>query len=323
MTRTAGRFAPSPTGDLHLGNLRTALASWLHARAAGSAWLVRFEDLDQVVADRQQGQRQLDDLAALGMVPDREPLWQSDHRHRYDAVIAGLVESGHTYPCFCTRREIRAAIAAAASAPNGAVDDRYPGTCAGLSVEEQRRRRSDRPPALRLRSAAAHVDFDDDHYGPQRHPLDDFVIRRSDGVAAYNLVVVVDDHTSGVGTVVRAADLLPSTARQLALVRVLGYAEPRYAHVPLVVNHRGERLAKRDGAVTLADLGRLGWRAEDILGCLARSMGLLGSRERAALPELVARWGNDRPSVSTWRNRWSSAVTAGGADPTASPGFGP
>lgn len=317
MTPAAGRFAPSPTGDLHLGNLRTALASWLEARSRDAAWLVRFEDLDEAVADRQLGHRQLEDLAALGMTPDGAPLWQSDHRDRYAGVIAELERGGHTYPCFCTRKEIRAAIAAAASAPNGVLDHRYPGTCARLSGSDRRTRRSNRPPALRFRSPAPEVEFRDEHYGPQRHSVDDFVIRRSDGVPAYNLVVVVDDHASGVGSVVRAHDLLPSTARQLALARALGYREPRFVHVPLVVNRRGERLAKRDGAVTLADLAALGWRSEDVLGALGRSMGLLGAGEPATLRHLVLRWRSGRPPVTSWRNTWSPDVSGEGSDLTA------
>ncbi len=317
---STGRFAPSPTGELHLGNLRTALASWIDARARDGSWLIRFEDLDLAVADRDQGQRQLADLAALGLEPDATAMWQSDHLERYQAVIAGLEASGRTYPCFCTRREVRAAIEAAASAPNGSTDHRYPGTCARLSPADRSRRRDERTPALRFRAGVTHVEFDDAHYGPQAHPVDDFVIRRSDGVPAYNLVVIVDDHASGVDTVVRAADLLPSTARQLMLARALGQPDVRYAHVPLVVNRRGDRLAKRDGAVTLGELVGEGWRARDVLAVLARSMGLAGAGERPGLAQLVDRWSGGGVAVDRWRNVWPGVLSDARPDLIASPG---
>lgn len=316
---STGRFAPSPTGDLHLGNLRTALASWIDARARNGTWLIRFEDLDLAVADRNLGQRQLADLAALGLEPDATPMWQSDHLERYEAVIAGLESSGQTYPCYCTRREVRAAIEAAASAPNGSTDHRYPGTCARLSRADRSRRRAERAPALRFRVDVPDVRFDDAHYGPQTHPVDDFVIRRSDGVPAYNLVVVVDDHASGVDTVVRAADLLPSTARQLMLARALGQPEVGYAHVPLVVNRRGDRLAKRDGAVTLGDLAGEGWRPRDVLAVLARSMGLAAAGERPGLAQLVDRWDRGVVTVNRWRNVWPGVLSVASPDLTASP----
>ncbi|NNE97323.1 MAG: tRNA glutamyl-Q(34) synthetase GluQRS [Acidimicrobiales bacterium] len=265
-----GRFAPSPTGDLHVGNLRTALASWFDARERGGAWLVRFEDLDGAVSDRATGARQLDSLAALGMDPDQEPLWQSDHLDRYREAIDALVTDDRTYPCFCTRREIREA----ASAPHGPPQGMYPGICTNLSTADRERRAGDRPAALRFRSAGAEVVFDDRNNGPQEFVVDDFVVRRNDGVPAYNLVVVVDDAAQGVTTVVRADDLLSSTARQILLAEALDLGRFTYAHVPLVVNRTGDRLTKRDGAMTLPQIAEFGWSAADLKAWILDSMGL-------------------------------------------------
>ena len=298
----AGRFAPSPTGDLHVGNLRTALASWLDCRSRGVPWLVRFEDLDQAVATGEAGERQLAQLAALGMEPDAEPMWQSHQRDRYSPPIDDLVASGRTYPCYCSRREIREAIAAAVNAPNGPEAGLYPGTCAELDSAERERRAQSRPPALRFRSGRSAVDFHDDNYGPQSFTVDDFVIRRNDGVPAYNLVVVVDDNASGVDCVVRADDLLSSTARQILVGQALGYEIPKYAHVPLIVNAHGVRLSKRDRSITLGDLVADGVDATEVLERLAVSMGVAVAGERPQVAELVDRWRS--VNVKAWRNTW-------------------
>lgn len=246
----AGRFAPSPSADLHIGNLRTAILAWLFARSTGRRFLIRIEDLD----DRTHvdvARRQLADLAAIGVRWDGEPEWQSDHPDRYDAVVAELISQNLVYECFCSRREIHSA-PRAPHAPEGA----YPGTCRDLS-ETQRgaKRAAGRAPALRLRAAVSEFTIDDLLHGPYTGPVDDFVLRRGDGVAAYNLAVVVDDARSGIDQVVRGDDLLSSSPRQAYLGSVLGYPQPVYAHVPLALNAEGKRLAKRDGAVTLADLG--------------------------------------------------------------------
>ncbi len=298
----AGRFAPSPTGDLHVGNLRTALASWLDCRSRGVPWLVRFEDLDQAVATVEAGERQLAQLAALGMEPDIEPLWQSDQSDHYSSPIDHLVASDRTYPCYCSRREIREAIAAAVNAPNGPEAGLYPGTCAELDSAERERRAQSRPPALRFRSGRSAVDFHDDNYGPQSFLVDDFVVRRNDGVPAYNLVVVVDDNAAGVDSVVRADDLLPSTARQILVGEALGYDPPRYAHVPLIVNADGVRLSKRDRSITLEDLAADGVAASEVLERLAASMGIAAVGERLAAADLVDRW--ESVNVTGWRNTW-------------------
>ena len=245
----AGRFAPSPSADLHIGNLRTALLAWLFARSTGRRFLIRVEDLDDRAHD-DIARRQLADLAEIGVTWDEEPQWQSTHRDRYDAVVDELADRGLVYECYCTRKDILSA-PRAPHAPEGA----YPGTCLHLTAGQRADRRAEgRPPALRLRA------------GGEQFTVTD--LRRGDGVAAYNLAVVVDDAHSGVDQVVRGDDLLPSSPRQAYLAGLLGYPQPVYAHVPLVLNEQGKRLAKRDGAVTLAELG-----AQRAFALIADSLG--------------------------------------------------
>ena len=246
----AGRFAPSPSADLHIGNLRTAVLAWLFARSTGRRFLIRIEDLDDRTHD-DVAWRQLADLAAIGITWDEEPQWQSAQRDRYDAVIAHLAERDLVYECYCSRRDILNA-ARAPHAPEGA----YPGTCRGLT-ESQRTQRRDggRPPALRLRADGGEHTVTDLIHGRYTGIVDDVVLRRGDGVPAYNLAVVVDDAHAGIDQVVRGDDLLASSPRQAYLAGLLGYPQPVYAHVPLALNSDGKRLAKRDGAVTLAELG--------------------------------------------------------------------
>jgi glutamyl-tRNA synthetase len=284
-----GRYAPSPTGTLHLGNLRTALLAWLFARSAGARFLVRVEDLDVGRVREAFVGEQLADLAALGLDWDGEPVRQSSRRERYDDALARLEAQELLYPCFCTRAEIREA----ASAPHGALaEGAYPGTCRGLSQAERAvREAAGRPPALRVDAGAAEVAFTDRLTGPVSGVVDDFVVRRSDGVHAYNLAVVVDDAEQGVREVVRGADLLDSTPRQLWLASALGVEAPAsHAHVPLVLGPDGARLAKRHGSVTLADRAAQGRRPEAVRAELASSAGLCAPGERPSPAELVARF---------------------------------
>lgn len=269
-TPGAGRYAPSPSGDLHLGNLRTALLAWLFARSTGRRFVLRVDDLDRVRPGAEE--RQIADLAALGIDWDGPILHQSDRLGRYDSAVGRLTEAGLTYECFCTRKEIQQA-ATAPHGPQGA----YPGTCRNLTPDERAARHAaGRPAAIRLR--AGHPDFEiiDRLHGKYRGPVDDLVLRRGDGIPAYNLTVVIDDAEHEVDQVVRGDDLLPSTPRQAYLATLLGLPVPEYAHVPLVLNPAGQRLAKRDGAVTLADRRLHGDSVRDVVAVLAASLGLSG-----------------------------------------------
>ena len=260
-----GRFAPSPTGVLHLGNLRTALLAWLFARSAGSEFLVRMEDLDTGRVRPGYAEQQLADLAAIGIDWDGEVVYQSQRLDRYAEAIEALGDL--VYECYCTRAEIREA----ASAPHGPLPEgAYPGTCLRLTAAElAEKRASGRAPALRIRAGAARVAFEDRLHGHVEGVVDDFVIRRNDGAPAYNLAVVVDDAAQGIGEVVRGDDLLDTTPRQLFLADALGLPRPAHAHVPLVLGPDGARLAKRHGDVTLREVEPAAARA-----WMLRTLGL-------------------------------------------------
>ncbi len=277
----AGRFAPSPSGDLHVGNLRTALLAWLFARSAGRRFLVRMEDLDRVLpgADRVQ----LADLAAIGLDWDGPVLYQSRRTDLYAAAIARLTDAGLTYECFCTRGEIREAASAPHPDPASGFDGSYPGTCRKLSdAEIVTRRAAGRPGALRLRAESDCWTIDDELAGTVTGAVDDVVLRRNDGVAAYNLAVVVDDADQDIDQVVRGDDLLSSAPRQAYLGALLDLPAVTYAHVPLALNRAGQRLAKRDGAVTLADLAARGRSPQQVFGELAVSLDLAAPGESVA-----------------------------------------
>ncbi|MCU1390332.1 MAG: gluQ [Ilumatobacteraceae bacterium] len=264
-----GRFAPSPTGDLHLGNLRTALIAWLSARSQNGRFIVRMEDLDRVTSSAEHERHQLSALAAIGLDWDGDVVRQSERFDRYEAAIAQLAQGGSTYECFCTRREIREAI----SAPH-AGHLAYPGTCRDLTAVQRAEMVSEgRRPAIRLRAGDVAVEVVDEMAGAFVAVVDDVVLRRNDGVPAYNLAVVVDDAAQGVTEVVRGDDLLASTPRQVLLQRLLGLPTPRYVHVPLVIGADGERLAKRHGAVTLPDLAARGLDPADVRQILDATLG--------------------------------------------------
>ena len=279
-----GRFAPTPSGELHLGSLRTAAASWLFARHDGSTFLLRVEDLDPVVSRHGFETGQLADLAVLGVDWDGPVVRQSERRDRYEAALADLVDRGLTYECYCTRREIREASTAPHVAPGT-----YPGTCRDLpEAERARRRRDGRPAALRLRGHDVPVTVVDELAGPVEARVDDVVLRRNDGVAAYNLAVVVDDAAQGVDQVVRGADLLPVTPTQAHLCDLLGLPRPRWAHVPLVVGADGVRLAKRHGSVTLADLAADGVGPAAVVRWIGATLGVTGADEARTVADLLA-----------------------------------
>ncbi len=290
----AGRFAPSPSGDLHLGNLRTAVLAWLFARSTNRRFLVRVEDLDRVRPGAEQSQ--LDDLAALGLDWDGKVVHQSRRLRLYDQAIARLERAGLTYECYCTRREIQQATSAP-HAPAGA----YPGTCRELTEAERTAKRDNgRPPAIRLRSGEANYTIHDVLHGDFTGIVDDLVLRRGDGKPAYNLAVVVDDADQGIDQVVRGDDLLASAPRQGYLASLLELPIPRYAHVPLALNDEGKRLAKRDGAVTLADRVALGETPTDVLTTIAVSLNLADPGEPATLPLLLDRWDPTRMPRDPW-----------------------
>jgi glutamyl-tRNA synthetase len=283
-----GRYAPSPTGSLHVGNLRTALLAWLFARSESARFLMRVEDLDHQRVRPGCEEEQLADLRAIGIDWDGPVVRQSERMELYRDALARLDAAGRLYPCYCTRAEIREA----ASAPHGPpAEGFYPGTCRGLTAAERAEREAaGRRPALRLRAEGERVRFRDRLWGAAAGAVDDFVVQRNDGAPAYNLAVVVDDAEQGIGEVVRGADLLDSTPRQLLLARLLDVPAPSHAHVPLVLGQDGARLAKRHGAVTLADRVALGASVEDVVSWMASSVGLAQPGESVRASELVDRF---------------------------------
>lgn len=303
--RIVTRFAPSPTGDLHLGSAWTALASWVVARAAGGRVVLRVEDIDTPRVMAGSAERILEDLAWLGLDWDGDVVYQSARTNAYEAALATLADSGATYLCDCSRVEI----ARAASAPHAGEEGRetvYPGTCRDASPS----RALKRDPAIRLRvPPGSAIAFDDALHGrideDVAESVGDFVLRRGDGVFAYQLVVSVDDAEEGITHVVRADDLLGSTARQILLMRMLGHpTSPSYVHVPLVLAADGQRLAKRTRGQTVRELRARGVRASAILGALAGGLGLTGATAgtardaSASAREIAARL---RPP-SAWRH---------------------
>lgn len=291
----AGRYAPSPSGDLHLGNLRTAVLAWAFARSDGRRFVLRIEDLDRV----QDGaaQRQLEDLAAIGLDWEQPVLVQSQRIPAHLEAVRLLQGRGLVYECYCSRREIREEIEAAGGAPHSA-PGAYPGTCRDLTEPQRQRRREQRPAALRLRSQVSSATVHDRLLGEHTAAVDDFVLVRNDGRPAYNLAVMLDDAHQGVDQVVRGDDLLSSAPRQAHLCTLLGLAEPEWVHVPLVVNTAGERLAKRDGAVSLTDLGRLGTGPHEAMGLIGASLGLGGGIRSAV--DVLERFDEIRLDRGTW-----------------------
>ena len=281
-----GRFAPSPSGRLHLGNILCCLLAYLSARKQGGGFLLRIEDIDLPRCPRHLGEQCIADLQALGFSWDEEPLWQSERSEIYAEALKKLEKQGLVYPCFCTRAELHAA-----QAPNrGDTQVVYPGTCANLTTEEVAERFATREAAWRLRVPAEEISFTDGLYGRVTEQLardcGDFILRRRDGLWGYQLAVVVDDALTGVTEVVRGEDILSATPRQIYLQRLLGFPSCRYVHIPLLTDSQGRRLAKRDKDLDLSAL-LMRYTPEDILGALAFAAGLLPDNRPASLPELV------------------------------------
>lgn len=300
-----GRYAPSPTGALHLGNLRTALLAWLLARSAGGGFILRMEDLDAPRMRPGAAQSILADLRWLGLDWDEGPdvggpcgpYIQSARDSIYLGALARLRTRGLLYPCYCTRAELHASRSATsiASAPHaGDLPPRYPGTCRQLSARARRAREAEgRRPALRFRVPDEPISFTDRVLGQQTEQVSvttgDFIVRRSDGLIAYHLAVVVDDALMGITQVARGADLLAVTAPQRALALALGYPLPQeYAHLPLATDDAGARLAKRDAAAGVAALRARGLAPQRVVGALAASVGLWPAEQPATPRELLA-----------------------------------
>lgn len=281
-----GRFAPTPSGRLHLGNLLCCLLAYLSARSAGGKFLLRIEDLDVPRCPKRLSKQCIEDLAFLGFDWDEPPLYQSERTTIYQTYLNRLYAQGLVYPCFCTRAQLHAA-----QAPNlGDREPVYAGTCAHLSAEEIAERMKTRRPALRLRMPDKVVTFIDGHYGAYSENLareaGDTLIRRSDNLFGYQLAVVIDDALSGVNQIVRGRDILSSTPRQIELQHMLGFDTPQYLHIPLLMDGEGRRLAKRDRDLDLSALSKR-MTAQQILGLLAFSAGILPENRPAELSELI------------------------------------
>ena len=297
-----GRFAPSPTGPLHAGSLVAALASWLDARAHGGRWLVRIEDVDTPRCQPGAADHILGQLAAVGLLPDAPPLWQSTRAAAYQAVLGRLLQSGWAYACGCTRREIDQALTGQGLAHQRFAERIYPGTCrSGLHGKPAR--------ATRLRTEQGGVEctvgWCDRRLGEQQqnlaHEVGDFILHRADGLWAYQLAVVVDDAEQGITDVVRGADLADNTARQIHLQRLLGLATPRYLHTPLVLGADGHKLSKQNGAAALD--------STEPVAALQAAAAVLG------LPRIDAACPADwlAGAVPAWRARMDCAASAGGS----------
>ncbi|MBQ2954411.1 MAG: tRNA glutamyl-Q(34) synthetase GluQRS [Clostridia bacterium] len=286
MSIPTGRFAPTPSGRLHLGNILCAMLAYLSVRSKGGRFLLRIEDVDIPRCPRRLARQAIDDLRWLGFTWDEEPLYQSDRTEIYREALDRLTAGGHVYPCFCTRAQLMSL-----AAPNlGDTQVVYNRACAFLTPEEVAGRAKTRAPAMRLRVPEEEVTFVDGLYGAQRENLardcGDFILRRSDGLYGYQLAVVVDDALTGVTEVVRGRDILSATPRQLYLQRLLGHPQPEYVHIPLLTDAQGRRLAKRDRDLDLTALSQR-FTPEEIIGRLACSAGVLDEVRPASLESLI------------------------------------
>ncbi|MGZ3622485.1 MAG: tRNA glutamyl-Q(34) synthetase GluQRS [Ktedonobacteraceae bacterium] len=301
-----GRYAPSPTGDLHLGNLRTALLAWLFARCTDGQFVLRIEDLDQPRVRPGGSERMLFDLRWLGLDWDEgpdiggsyTPYIQSERQEIYMTYLQRLQDKGLIYPCYCSRAEI----ARAASAPHGNEGPRYPGTCRYLTQAQRKEHEANnRRPSMRFRvDDERTVSFTDLLVGPVeqqvQQTLGDFIVCRSDGIFAYQFAVVVDDALMQINQVVRGVDLLQSTARQILLFEALEFQISTFAHVPLLLDEHGKRFSKRTQSAGLEPLRMAGIAPEQIVGQMAAECRLVDRGEELSARELAKRFrgrGND------------------------------
>ncbi len=281
MARYVGRFAPSPTGPLHAGSLVAALGSWLDARAHGGRWLVRIEDVDVPRCVPGAAEAILRQLAAVGLVPDEAPVWQSQRGVLYQQALDALLGQGRTFPCACSRKDIADALTAQGMERPRHGELVYPGSCRhGLDGKPVR--------AWRFKVPAGCVQWTDRRLGPQAQDVaaevGDFVLKRADGLWAYQLAVVVDDAAQGITDVVRGADLLDNTARQLLLQHALGLPTPRYLHTPLLLGANGEKLSKQNGAAAPPMNDLLA-----VLDAAASTLGLAATRQHT-VADALAGW---------------------------------
>lgn len=288
-----GRFAPTPSGRMHLGNVFSALMAWASARSQNGNFILRIEDLDVRAHNPQYTSYLLDDLQWLGLTWDKGPFYQSKRTELYQEALLKLQQQELLYPCFCSRADLHAA-----QAPH--VNDGayiYAGTCRNLSSDEQEELSKHKIPATRLRVPNKTYTFKDRVYGPITQNLaescGDFIVQRADGVFAYQLAVVIDDADMGVTEVVRGSDLLSSTPRQLYLQDVLGLSHPQYAHLPLLVAPDGRRLSKRNRDLDLGTLRSQGKTPEEILGFLAYCVGLSEIEEPLSAAQVASRFSWD------------------------------
>lgn len=281
-----GRFAPSPTGRLHAGNLFAAVMAWCLAHRAGGKMVLRIEDLDPERSRAAYADAIMRDYEWMGLTWDYGPYWQHGREEAYRAAYERLEREGLVYPCFCSRADLHAA-----SAPHFGEKLVYPGTCRSLTDDERRERAQRKDPSWRLIVPDEDVGFDDMLQGPQRQNLarecGDFVVRRADGAFAYQLAVVLDDAEQGVTQVARGIDLLPSTPQQIHLQSLLGLPHPEYAHFPLMVNEAGRRLSKRDHDASIDELRERFRTPEALLGRMAGASGIMPDDEPIALEDLA------------------------------------
>ncbi|MFT5572441.1 MAG: glutamyl-tRNA synthetase [Cryomorphaceae bacterium] len=272
--KVVGRYAPSPSGDQHLGNLRTALLAWLHARLQGGEFLLRMEDIDTPRNVRGSAEKILRDIEWLGLDWDGKVSYQSQRLAAYQAALNALVFQQLVYPCFCSRKDIRLA----ASAPHGK-GPIYPGICAALTSEEVVQKREGKEPALRLRVSPNLLES-----------CGDFVIKRADGLFAYQLAVVVDDLDQAVTEVVRGCDLMSSTQRQIYLAQLLqpNHGRIKYLHAPLMIDALGARMSKRFGSYSVNDYKEAGGSSDELVGELAFGLGLIDNEHALSATELLA-----------------------------------
>lgn len=297
-SKPVGRFAPSPTGRMHLGNLWAALLAWLSIRSEGGTMILRMEDLDPDRSKTAYADQLMKDLIWLGLDwdegpdagGDRGPYIQSERQSQYQCALEKLIEGGWAYPCFCSREERMAVSAPHRGETTGIAAD----PCLLMNEDQRRTAQKTRRHTWRLRNEQEEIAFADLNYGERRHRLDmaqdHVVLRRSDGVFAYPLAVVADDGAMGVTQVVRGSDLLDSTAVQLYLMDLLGCPRPVYGHVPLLVDVKGHRLSKRQKSMDLGAMMASGWTPEHLIGYLGFRAGFIKALEPVRAADMVGRF---------------------------------